>query len=160
MLPVCKVINGLEEPGTNIGPVSIPDGFNQKITQPLVAKQLAENVKHAAAERAALLFDFFKEALEYIALASFVRHEIPKVANFGLTDAMNSAKPLFKAVRVPWDVVIDHQMCALEVNTFTRSVGRHEYLDTFVLSESLLCISPLFSPDSAMNRYNGLWPSQ
>ena len=62
---------------------------------------------------------------------------------------MNAAHPLLKAVGVPGDVVIDHQMCALEVNAFTCCVGRHQDLDVLVLGKRLLSVSPLFSPNTS-----------
>src|SRR5262249_11103278 len=49
--------------------------------------------------------------------------EVPKVTHFGLADAMNAAEALLKSIRIPRQVVVDHQVgAALQVHAFARRV--------------------------------------
>ncbi len=43
-----------------------------------------------------------------------------------LADAVNSTKTLLEAVRIPREVVVDHEIGVLEVYAFTCSVGGEE----------------------------------
>ena len=61
-----------------------------------------------------------------IAFAGFLGNQIPEVADFGLADAVNTAKALLQAVRVPRQVVVDHQVGVLQVDTFAGRVGRDQ----------------------------------
>ena len=45
------------------------------------------------------------------------------MANFCLADTMNAAEPLLKAVWVPRQVVVHHQMSPLKVDPFASGVG-------------------------------------
>jgi hypothetical protein len=45
---------------------------------------------------------------------------------------MDTAKALFEPVRVPRQVIVDHQMRALQVDTFTCGVGRYQ-MRTFLI---------------------------
>jgi hypothetical protein len=41
------------------------------------------------------------------------------VADLGLADAVDAAKPLLHTVGVPWEVVVDNAPSLLEVNTLS-----------------------------------------
>jgi hypothetical protein len=49
--------------------------------------------------------------------------EIPQVARLGLADAVNPPEPLLDAVRIPRQVVVDHQVGALKVDALTGGIG-------------------------------------
>ena len=71
----------------------------------------------------ARLLQFFQEAAIDLAFARVRRAQVPEVANLGLPDAVDASEPLFEAVRVPRQVVVDHQMCAaLKVDALASSV--------------------------------------
>src|SRR5690349_19317738 len=65
------------------------------------------------------------------------------MANFCLTDPMNPAKPLFQPVWIPRQVVIDHKVRALKINSFTRSICCNQNLRIDVLLEPLSRFVPL-----------------
>ena len=45
-----------------------------------------------------------------------------------LADPVDAAEALFQPVRVPRQVVVDHQVAALQVDAFAGGVGRQQYL--------------------------------
>ena len=49
-----------------------------------------------------------------LALTGLLRHQIPQVADFGLADAIDAAEALLDPVGIPGQVVIDHQVGALQ----------------------------------------------
>ena len=74
------------------------------------------------------------------------------MADLGLADAVDAAKPLFHAVGVPREIVVDHQVGALEVDALARRVGRDEHLHVLVGAEECLSLLPLFALCAAMDR--------
>ena len=59
---------------------------------------------------------------------------------------MDAAETLFKAVRVPGQVVVYHEVGALEVDTLPGGVCRDEDLHVGVMLERLLDLQSLFAP--------------
>ena len=57
------------------------------------------------------------------------------MTDFGLTYAMDAAEALFEPIGVPGQVVVDHQMCALEVDAFAGGVGSQQYFYQRVVLE-------------------------
>ena len=45
-----------------------------------------------------------------VALTGFIAHEVPQMADFSLADAVDSPKPLFDTIWIPWQIVVNHQM--------------------------------------------------
>ena len=58
-----------------------------------------------------------------------------------LAVAVDAAHALLQPVRIPGDVVVEEDMAALEVDTFSGSLGRDENLD-FAFPELLLGVEP------------------
>ena len=87
------------------------------------------------AQRLAFFLQLLQQAEIDIAFAGFLGDEIPKVADLSLTDTVDTAKPLFEAIGVPRQVVIDHQIRSLEVDAFARGIGRYQDLDFFVVGK-------------------------
>ncbi len=97
------------------------------------------------------LFELLKEGSVNIAFAGFVGHEVPEMARLGLTNAMDSPKTLLNAVGVPRQVVVHHEVSALEVDAFTSGIRRQEYLNLRVVPERFLRLHPLFPSHAAVN---------
>ncbi len=54
---------------------------------------------------------------------------------------MDAAHPLFEPVRVPRNVVIEHDVAALKIDAFASRFGRHQHLDR-AFAKLLLGIEP------------------
>ena len=65
--------------------------------------------------------------MEDLALAGVVGDQVPQVADLGLADAVDAAEPLLDPVRVPRQVVVDHQVRALQVQALARGVGGDQH---------------------------------
>ena len=65
------------------------------------------------------------------------------MADLGLTDAVNTTEALLEAVRVPWQVVVDHEMSALQIDAFTGSICSNKDADILVLLEQSFHLTPL-----------------
>ena len=73
------------------------------------------------------------------------------MADLSLTDTMNPSKPLLQPVGIPWQVIVDHQMRSLQVDTFTCGVGGNENADILVLLEPFLYLAPFVPEQPAVN---------
>ena len=60
------------------------------------------------------------------------------MADLRLADAVDVAEALFQAVRVPGQVVVDHQVGALQVDAFAGGVGGQQHLHLRVVPERFL----------------------
>jgi hypothetical protein len=130
------IFHNLEKTGANFRTVAVADSFHEQLSErAVVESDFAENVEDLAAESFALLAEFLEEPIIDGALAGFRSDQIPEVADLGLTDAVDPAEALFDAIGVPRQVVIDHQMGALEIDTLPGGVGGDEDLHVFVLRE-------------------------
>jgi hypothetical protein len=77
------------------------------------------------------LADPLEELLEHPPFAGICRNKIVNEAVLLLTVAVDTAHPLFKADRVPGDIVVDHQPAELKIDAFARRFGCHEDLVGF-----------------------------
>ena len=107
--------------------------------------QLAQHVEDLASERCPRLFELRQERQVDVAFASFVGDEIPEMADLRLPDPVNAPEALLDSVRIPRQVVVDHQMRALEVDPFPSGVGREKDLDFGVMAEELLGLQALLA---------------
>ena len=57
------------------------------------------------------------------------------MADLRLTDTMNATEALLQTVRVPWKVIVDHQVRALQVDALARSVCGNQNAHILVLLE-------------------------
>src|SRR5208282_6543406 len=113
VFPVSQIVDDLVKSGFHVGPVAVPYGLDQQVTQFLFAKKLAEDVENASAERLSFLLDLFEQPFINVALARLLGQQVPEMADLSLPDAVDAAEPLFQAVWVPRQVVVHHQMRAL-----------------------------------------------
>ncbi len=65
------------------------------------------------------------------------------MTHFGLADAVDTAEPLFEAVGVPRQVVVHHQVGALEIDPLSRSVGGKQHPDFGIVAECFLRFEPV-----------------
>ena len=82
------------------------------------------------------------------------------MADFSLADAVNTAKALFDPVRIPRQVVVDHQMGTLEVDTLTGRVRRQKHLNLGVVPKGFLYLQALLAANTAVDDDHGLFPSE
>ena len=130
---------------------SAADGFHQKVLQGHVVEGVAQDIEYLAAQGLLFHFDLVEELLKHCPFAGFVGHQVPQMADFGLADSMDSAEPLLQPVGVPGKVVVDHEVCVLQVHPFARSVCGDEHDDFGVVSELLLDFAPLVAVDASVN---------
>ena len=105
----------------------------------------AEHVEDLAAERLARLLELLEQASIDVALAGLVGHQVPQVADLGLADAVDAAEALLDAVRVPRQVVVHHQVGALQVDALAGGVGGEQHLHLGVLREASCAFAALLA---------------
>ena len=89
---------------------------------------LPKHIEHLPAERFASILQFIKKRAIDIAFTGFFGDQIPEVANLRLPDAVNATESLFDTVRIPRQVVVHHQVRALQIDAFARRIGSDEHL--------------------------------
>lgn len=102
------------------------------------------------------LLQLLKQGTVNIALARLLGDKVPQVAHFSLTDAVNAAKALLDPVRVPGEVIVDHQMGALQVDPLPCRVRGNENLHFRVMFEGLLGFHAILAAHTAMDDNHGL----
>jgi len=90
-----------------------------------------------------------------VALTSFRGDEVPQVTNLQLAYAVDSTEALFQPVRIPGQVVIDHEVRILKVHALTRSVSCDEYAHIWVGAKQGLKSATLVPMRTSVNRYDG-----
>ena len=73
------------------------------------------------------------------------------MANLGLADAVDASEPLFDPVGVPRQVIVHHQVGALEVDALASGVGGQKDLHLGIVLERFLRPHPVFAAHAAMN---------
>ena len=73
------------------------------------------------------------------------------MAHLGLADAVNAPEALFEAVGIPREVIIDHQVSALEVDALAGGVSSQKHLHFRVVLERLLCLHAILSAHAAVD---------
>ena len=96
-------------------------------------------------------FSFSSSVAVDVAFAGFLGDQVPEVADLGLADAVDAAEALLEAVGVPRQVVVDHQVGALEVDALARGVGGEQHLHLRVVRERLLRLHPLLAAHAAVD---------
>ena len=121
---------------------------------------VAEDVEDLAAVGLALLLDLLQQPREDLALAGVVGDEVPQAADLLLADAVDAAEALLDPVRVPREVVVDHQVRDLEVQALAGGVGREQDLAVGVARELLGDLAALGAAHAAVDRLDGLGPAE
>ena len=78
------------------------------------------------------------------------------MADLGLADAVDAAEALLDPVRVPRQVVVDHQVGALQVQALAGGVGGDQDPDVRVLGEQLRDLAALLAADAAVDGDDGV----
>ena len=78
------------------------------------------------------------------------------MADLGLADAVDAAEALLQAVRVPGQVVVHHQVRALQVDALAGGVGGEQHLHLGVVQEALLRLAPLLAAHAAVDQHHRL----
>src|SRR5581483_7288059 len=103
---------------------AVPYGVDQQFAQRAPAElQPAQHVEHLPAQRRAGLLKLIQELAVDVPLAGLLGEQVPEMADLGLAYAVDSAKALLQAVWVPWQIVVHHQVGALEIDAFARRIG-------------------------------------
>ncbi|MBR3688718.1 MAG: hypothetical protein IKL85_06565, partial [Lentisphaeria bacterium] len=89
---------------------SLANGLNQQFFEGNIVESIAQNVENTATKGVTLNIQLLEQGLEDFTLAGFVRDHVPEMTSFRLTDTVNTTETLFQAIRVPWEVVVDHQV--------------------------------------------------
>ena len=74
------------------------DGIEQEILEALFFEHLAENIEYASFEGLVDGFELGEQAVIDFALAGFLGHDVPEMANLLLADAADVPEALFDAV--------------------------------------------------------------
>lgn len=146
------VVDDALEPLADYRVVAIADRLDEQVAQRFFGEGLAEYVEDLVAQGGALGVELFEEALEDLTLAGVDRDEVPEMADLGLADAVDTTEALLDPVRVPGQVVVDHEVGPLEVHTFPGRVRGDEDRAVLVLHERLLQLAALLPLGAAVNR--------
>ena len=131
-IAVDGAIHHLIEFGTRFRRIAVANRFNEQFTQASIVKcHLAQNIEYLTAKRISFFFQLFKQSLIYCAFSCFLGNQIPEITNLRLSNSMDTAKTLLKPIRVPWQIIIDHQMRTLQVDAFACRIGRNQ--DAYIL---------------------------
>ena len=163
-LKMAAVERGVEYRGQerlDLGALAVTDGLDQQLTQGFALKlEFAEHVEYLSPQGLPGLFDLFQQFEINIALAGLLGHQVPQMADFGLPDTVNTTEALFQAVGVPGQVVVDHEMRALEVDPLAGGVGSQQHLHFGVVPEGFLYLQPFLTPDPTMDQHYGVLAAQ
>jgi len=159
--PAVQAFHDAGELCAGLRQIAVANSLDHQLAQrAAVELQLAQHIEDLPAERRARFLELFQQAAIDIALAGFLGHEVPQVAHFGLTDAVDAAEALFEAVGVPGQVVVDHQVRALEVDAFAGGIGGEQDLHIRVVPEAFLRLAALFAAHATVDQHHRLRPTE
>ena len=101
-------------------------------------------------------FELGEQTMIDFAFAGFLGHEVPEMADLLLANAVDAPEALFEAVRIPRQVVIDHEIGVLEVHAFTGSIGGEKDTDFGVGTEQGLAFPAFVAVRAAVNGNDGV----
>jgi hypothetical protein len=137
--PIKGVVDRLCKPSSHLGQIAVADSFDKQLSQGASFElELTQDVKDLSSQSFAGMLQLFQKLAVNVALSGSFGDEVPKMTYFGLADAMDAAEALLQAVRIPRQVVVHHEMGALEIYSLASSVGREEHLHLGVVPERLL----------------------
>ena len=82
------------------------------------------------------------------------------MADFGLADAVDAAEALLEAVGIPRQVVVDHQVRALEVDALARGIRGEQHLHLGVVLERLLRVQAILAAHAAVDHHHRLFAAE
>ena len=161
MAAVHRFADRLRQPRPHFRAVAVADGLDQQIAQWAAFElQLAQHVEHLAAEGEASLLQLVEQRAVNVAFAGFRRHQVPQMADLRLADAMDAPEALLQAVGVPRQVIVHHQVGALQVDAFAGGVRSQQHLCFRVVQEGFLGLAAFLPPHAAVNDGYRVWTAQ
>ena len=118
--------------------IVVADRPEQKILERDVLEHATEDVEDLATEGGASDLQLRQQSLVDVTLAGVASQQVPEVTDLLLADAVDATEPLLQSVRVPRQVVVDHQVGPLQVDALAGGIGRDQDLDLGLVLESLL----------------------
>ena len=82
------------------------------------------------------------------------------MAHFRLADPVNTPEALLKPVGIPRQVVIDHQVRPLQVDSLSGGVRSKKHLNVRVMPEGFLCLEAFFAFLATVDDCNGSFASE
>ena len=140
------------EPAPDLRLLAVADRLDEQLTQRAPFElQLPEHVEDLAAQRRSRLVQLLEQRPVDLALPRALGDQVPEVADLRLADAVDATEPLLQPVGVPRQVVVDHQVRALQVDAFAGGVGRDEHLDERVVPERFLGLHAILAAHAAVD---------
>ena len=154
------LVDDLVHPRLDLGLLAVADRLDQQLAQRGVGERGAEHVEHLAAVRLALLLDLAEQPAKtspsrVLSATRFHRRQTSLLA-----DAVDAAEALLDPVRVPRQVVVDHQVGRLQVQTLAGGVGGEQDLAVGVLGELLGDRAAVRAADPAVDGHDRLGPAE
>jgi len=140
--------------------LAVADRVDEQLPQRHALECLAEHVEDLATVGLPLLLDLLQQPKEDVPLAGAGRDHVPEMADLLLADPVDAAKPLLDPVRVPRQVVVDHQVGPLQVEALTGRIGGDQDDALGVLAEAGLHGTTLQARDTTMDRGDSLGPAE
>ena len=81
------------------------------------------------------------------------------MADLGLADTVHASEALFNPVRVPGQVVIHHQVGALQVDAFAGRIGGYQHLYLGVTAKGVLGVVAFFTFHAAVDQHHCFRPA-
>ena len=122
--------------------------------------QPAKYIEHLPAQGLPCVVQFLKQSAVHIAFARVGGDQIPQMAHFRLADPVNTSEALLKPVGIPGQVVIDHQVRPLQVDSLSGGVRSKKHLNVRVMPEGFLRFEAFFAFLATVNDCNGPFPPE
>ena len=112
-----RLINDATQALAHLWQITIANGFHKKLTQRLVVEDspAAQHMKQLSHICLIHLVDLRQQGKENITLARPFGHQVPQMAHFRLSNSMDAPEALLNAIRIPRQVIVDHEVRALQV---------------------------------------------
>ena len=151
-----SIVDAVEAFSLALGPVVVADGVQQEILEAPFLKHLTKDVEDTAIEGFVDGFQLSEQAVIDRPFAGLLGDEVPEMTDLLLADAVNAPEALFEAVRVPRQVIIDHQVGVLEVDAFASGISCEEDADFGVGTEQGLALAAFITMHAAMDGGDGV----
>ena len=143
------------------GLFAIPDGLDQQLPQrSSLEVQLPQYIEDLPTQGLPRLLQLVEQLAIDIALPRLVRHEIPQVAHLRLANTMNAAEALLQPIGVPRQVVVHHQVSALQVDAFPGGICGEQHVHVGIVPERVLRLESIFTAHPAVNQNHGIHAPQ
>jgi hypothetical protein len=150
------VLDDFGEASTDFRLIAVTDCVDQQFPKRAAFElHLAEHVEDLATERIARLSELLQQPAVDVALARLLSHEVPQMASFRLADAMDAAETLLEPIRIPGQIVIDHQVGALKVDALAGRIGRQQHPHFGIVPEGFLRLHALLAAQAAVDDDDG-----